>query len=235
MRQIILDVETTGLDPSMGHKVIEIACVELINRTITNNKLHIYLNPDRESNPEALAVHGLTREFLSNKPRFSEIYHDLLNFTKDAEVIAHNAPFDVKFLNSELEMLNLDSFKLNCKKIIDSLVYARAIFPGKRNSLDALCERYKIYNKHRTFHGALLDAHLLAKVWLSMTRGQESLLIEDTKEKSTFSEENLIFYKHQDLSLKRLKADNNELQEHHNYLKNLYQSTGYCLWYNLEN
>src|SRR5690606_4711128 len=145
----------------------------LENRSLTGNHLHLYLNPDRDSDPEALAVHGLTTDFLSEHPRFEQVAHQLVEYVKDAEVIIHNAAFDVKFLNAELQRVGLPTFDQLCGKVTDSLLYARELHPGKRNSLDALCERYGISNAHRTLHGALLDSELLGEVWLAMTRGQE--------------------------------------------------------------
>ncbi|MGB7400535.1 DNA polymerase III subunit epsilon [Castellaniella sp.] len=176
MRQIVLDTETTGLEPEQGHRVVELACIEIINRRVSKQHLHLYLNPDRDSDPEALNVHGLTTEFLSAHPRFPEVAGQLVEFVQDAEVIIHNAAFDVKFLNAELKRAGLPVFTDLCGKVTDSLAVAREMFPGKRNNLDALCERFGISNAHRTLHGALLDSELLGEVWLAMTRGQNSLL-----------------------------------------------------------
>jgi DNA polymerase III subunit epsilon len=178
MRQIILDTETTGLNARTGDRIIEIGCVELVNRRLTGNNLHFYVNPERDSDPGALAVHGLTTEFLSDKPKFAEIANEILDFVADADIIIHNAPFDIGFLDAELALLGKPSFRDHCGEIIDTLVQAKQIFPGKRNSLDALCERFGISNAHRTLHGALLDSELLAEVYLAMTRGQESLVID---------------------------------------------------------
>src|SRR5690554_3512972 len=178
MRQIVLDTETTGLDPNDGHRMVEVACVELVNRRLTGRHLHLYLNPDRDSDPEALAVHGLTTEFLSQHPRFAEVAHPICDFVQGAEAIIHNAAFDLKFLNAELASVGRPSFDTLCGKVIDSLLHARELHPGKRNSLDALCERYGISNAHRTLHGALLDSELLAEVWLAMTRGQDALIMD---------------------------------------------------------
>ncbi|HXE19189.1 MAG TPA: DNA polymerase III subunit epsilon [Castellaniella sp.] len=176
MRQVVLDTETTGLEPGLGHRVVEIGCVEIVNRRVTDRHLHLYLNPDRDSDPDALRIHGLTTEFLSGHPRFPEIAAQLADFVKDSEVIIHNAAFDVKFLDAELERASLPAFTTLCAGITDSLLVAREMFPGKRNNLDALCERFGISHAHRTLHGALLDSQLLGEVWLSMTRGQDSLL-----------------------------------------------------------
>ncbi|NMM28495.1 MAG: DNA polymerase III subunit epsilon [Glaciimonas sp.] len=178
MRQILLDTETTGLNARSGDRIIEIGCVELLNRRLTGNNLHFYVNPERDSEEGALAVHGLTTEFLGNKPKFAEIAADLLDYVNGAEIIIHNAPFDLAFLNAELKRLDLPGFDTYTGKISDTLVQAKDLHPGKRNSLNALCDRYGISNAHRTLHGALLDAELLAEVYLAMTRGQNNLTID---------------------------------------------------------
>ena len=192
MRQIILDTETTGLNPKTGDRIIEIGCVELLNRRPTGNTFHRYLNPERDSAQGALEVHGLTTEFLADKPFFAAVVLALListlkfvdvvdafcDFVAGAEVIIHNAAFDVAFLDEELARLARPAFSEHCGSVVDTLAMARELHPGKRNSLDALCERYEVSNAHRTLHGALLDAELLADVYLAMTRGQESLMID---------------------------------------------------------
>lgn len=178
MRQIVLDTETTGLNPRTGDRVIEVGCVELVNRMLTGNNFHRYINPERDSEEGALAVHGLTTEFLSDKPRFHEIAEELRTYIQGAEVIIHNAPFDLGFLNHEFVRLGLPTFTEHCSGVIDTLVNAKEMHPGKRNSLDALCDRYGVSNAHRKLHGALLDAELLADVYLSMTRGQNSLSMD---------------------------------------------------------
>ena len=175
MRQIVLDTETTGLNPRSGDRIIEIGCVELVNRRLTGNNFHYYINPERDSDPGALAVHGLTTEFLSDKPKFAEIARALCDYLRDAEIIIHNAPFDVGFLDAEFEKLGLPKFEQHVRSVTDTLLQAKELHPGKRNSLDALCERYGVSNAHRTLHGALLDSELLAEVYLAMTRGQDSL------------------------------------------------------------
>ena len=175
MRQIVLDTETTGLNPRSGDRIIEIGCVELVNRRLTGNNFHYYINPERDSDPGALAVHGLTSEFLSDKPKFAEIARALCDYLRDAEIIIHNAPFDVGFLDAEFEKLGLPKFEQHVRSVTDTLLQAKELHPGKRNSLDALCERYGVSNAHRTLHGALLDSELLAEVYLAMTRGQDSL------------------------------------------------------------
>ena len=178
MRQIILDTETTGLNPKSGDRIIEIGCVEMVNRRLTGNNFHYYINPERDSDPGALAVHGLTTEFLSDKPKFSDIVDTLCDFVRDAEIIIHNAPFDLGFLDAEFERLGKTNFMACVHQVTDTLAQAKELFPGKRNSLDALCERYQVSNAHRTLHGALLDAELLAEVYLAMTRGQDSLTMD---------------------------------------------------------
>jgi DNA polymerase-3 subunit epsilon len=178
MRQIVLDTETTGLNPRTGDRVIEIGCVEIFNRKLTGNNFHRYINPERDSDEAALAVHGLTTEFLRDKPKFHEIAEELREFVQDAEVIIHNAPFDLGFLNHEFERLGLPPFVKHCSNVIDTLVQAKELHPGKRNSLDALCDRYGISNAHRKLHGALLDSELLADVYLAMTRGQNTLSMD---------------------------------------------------------
>ncbi len=178
MRQIFLDTETTGLSPDNGDRVIEIGCVELVNRKLTGNNKHFYLNPGRDSHEEALKVHGLTSEFLRDKPVFEAVADDLLDYLQDAEIIIHNAAFDVGFLNKELALLGRAPFRESVVSVTDTLALAKELFPGKRNSLDALCARLGVDNSGRTLHGALLDAELLADVYINMTRGQEALLIE---------------------------------------------------------
>lgn len=184
MRQIVLDTETTGLNPRSGDRIIEIGCIEIVNRRLTGNNFHSYINPERDSEEGALAVHGLTAEFLSDKPKFADIVNELRDYVSDAEIIIHNAPFDVAFLDAEFERLDLPRFEKHVARITDTLALAKEMYPGKRNSLDALCDRYGISNAHRTLHGALLDAELLAEVYLAMTRGQNSLTIDLMAEES---------------------------------------------------
>ena len=178
MRQIFLDTETTGLSADNGDRVIEIGCVELLNRKLTGNNKHFYLNPGRDSHEEALKVHGLTTEFLRDKPVFEAVADDLLAYLQGAEVIIHNAPFDMGFLNKELALLGRAPLREVVLSVTDTLALAKEMFPGKRNSLDALCGRLGVDNSGRTLHGALLDAELLADVYINMTRGQEALLID---------------------------------------------------------
>lgn len=176
MRQIVLDTETTGLDPAQGHKIIEIGCVELVNRKLTGNHLHVYINPEREVEAAALEVHGLTNEFLADKPLFGDIADSFIDFVNGAELIIHNAPFDIGFLDTELAALKRDFKPMSdyCS-ILDSLLMARKKHPGQKNNLDALCKRYMVDNTQRELHGALLDAEILADVYLMMTGGQSSL------------------------------------------------------------
>lgn len=180
MRQIFLDTETTGLSPEQGDRVIEIGCVELVNRKLTGKTLHLYLNPDRESHEDALRIHGITSEFLKDKPRFAEAVDEFLEFVSDAQLIIHNAPFDLGFLNKELSLLGRPPLRDYVSGVIDTLALAKEMFPGKRNSLDALCSRLEVDNSGRSLHGALLDAELLADVYINMTRGQDALLIESS-------------------------------------------------------
>jgi len=178
MRQIFLDTETTGLSPESGDRIIEIGCVEMLNRRLSGRNLHFYVNPERSSHEDAVKVHGLTDEFLADKPLFAAIADELLEFVAGAEIIIHNAGFDVGFLNEELRRLGKDKFPGFVGTITDSLLMAREMFPGKANSLDALCKRLEVDNSNRSLHGALLDAGLLAEVYIRMTRGQNSLVID---------------------------------------------------------
>ncbi len=178
MRQIFLDTETTGLSPESGDRIIEIGCLEMNNRRMTGETLHFYLNPERRNHPDAVKVHGLTDEFLADKPLFASVVDELLEFVAGAEIVIHNAGFDVGFLNEELRRVGRPQFPGFVTKITDSLLMAREMFPGKANSLDALCKRLEVDNSNRALHGALLDAGLLAEVYIRMTRGQNSLVID---------------------------------------------------------
>jgi DNA polymerase-3 subunit epsilon len=175
MRQIMLDTETTGLDHRTGDRVIEIGCVELLGRKLTGQHFHVYLNPERKVDPGAVAIHGLTDEFLADKPKFAAVADEFCAFVRDAELVIHNAAFDVGFLNNELGLLGRDSIQQLCPSVLDTLRMARELRPGRKNSLDALCSEFGVDNSGRQFHGALLDAELLAEVYLAMTRGQNSL------------------------------------------------------------
>lgn len=178
-RQIVLDTETTGLSAEGGDRIIELGCVELVNRKLTGNNLHLYLNPERDSHEDALKVHGISNEFLRDKPKFAERVQDILQYLQGAELIIHNASFDVGFLDKELELVGLAPLSAHVGGVIDTLAMAKEMFPGKRNSLDSLCDRLGVDNSSRTLHGALLDAELLADVYINMTRGQDALLIMD--------------------------------------------------------
>jgi DNA polymerase-3 subunit epsilon len=178
LRQVVLDTETTGLDFRLGDRIVEIGCVELIDRKLTGQRFHRYINPEREVEAGAAAVHGLSNEFLLDKPRFGEIVADFLDFVRDAELVIHNAAFDIGFINNELALLAQPPIEQICLGVVDTLKLARELHPGRKNTLDALCERYAINNSGRTLHGALLDAELLAEVYLAMTRGQENLMME---------------------------------------------------------
>ena len=178
MRQVFLDTETTGLSPESGDRVIEIGCVELVNRRLTGRNLHFYVNPERRSHQDAIAVHGLSEEFLADKPLFAHIADELIEYLRGAEIVIHNAAFDVGFLDAELRRIERPAFTSHVGRVVDSLSMARESFPGKSNSLDALCKRFEVNNSARELHGALLDAGLLAEVYVRMTRGQNSLVID---------------------------------------------------------
>ena len=229
MRQIFLDTETTGLESKLGHRIIEIAAVEMLNRRLTERRFHYYLNPEREIEVGAIQIHGLTNEFLRDKQKFIEISNELLEFIDGAELIMHNAPFDVGFLNNELGLAKLKPLENHCHLITDTLRMAKELHPGKRNNLDALCERYQINNSRRVLHGALLDAELLADVYLAMTRGQESLVMEIES-----SQPNINFSQH-DLELISFSANTEELKLHKQQLESIdLESKGKCLWKNNE-
>ncbi|UGQ48480.1 DNA polymerase III subunit epsilon [Massilia endophytica] len=228
MRQIVLDTETTGINPKLGNRIIEIGCVELRNRMLTGNNFHRYINPERDSEEGALAVHGLTTEFLSDKPRFHEVVEELREYIRDAEVIIHNAPFDLGFLNHEFRMLNLPAFDDHIGGVIDTLVHAKELHPGKRNSLDALCDRYGISNAHRKLHGALLDAELLADVYLAMTRGQNSLGM-DLEEEVAVGSVNLAQVALAEILV--VRASDEEMAAHEELLNGLDKAMkGTCVW-----
>lgn len=228
-RQIVLDTETTGLSADSGDRIIEIGCVELLGRKLTGNNLHFYLNPERDSHEDALKVHGISNEFLRDKPKFAEVADELLRYLEGAEVIIHNAAFDVGFLDRELERLGKPNFGSVVAEVTDTLVMAKQLFPGKRNSLDALCDRLGVDNSSRTLHGALLDAELLADVYINLTRGQEALLI-DLGEVSTPGES----VERIDLSvfqLPVLRANELELAAHEEVLAQLDRSSnGRTAW-----
>lgn len=230
MRQIVLDTETTGLNPRSGDRIIEVGCVEIVNRRLTGNNFHSYINPERDSEEGALAVHGLTTEFLSDKPKFAEIVDELRDYVRDAEIIIHNAPFDLAFLDAEFERLGLPRFIEHVEIVTDTLVQAKEMHPGKRNSLDALCDRYGISNAHRALHGALLDAELLAEVYLAMTRGQNSLTIDLAAPEETVAAAQTI----EIASLAEiivLQASEAEMADHEALLDRLDKEVkGKCIW-----
>jgi DNA polymerase III subunit epsilon len=216
MRQIFLDTETTGLYADQGHRIIEIAALEMVNRRPTNNHFHVYLNPEREIDLAAQQVHGITLEFLQDKPLFSAVADDFIDFIKDAELIIHNAPFDVGFLNAEFKRIGLNLLTSFCSEITDTLKMAKDARPGQRNNLDALCRHFGIDNSRRTLHGALLDAELLAEVYMAMTRGQESLLM-DLQPSDDASDVRVDLKK--DVRITVLAANTEELELHNAYFK----------------
>jgi DNA polymerase-3 subunit epsilon len=232
MRQIVLDTETTGLEVVLGHRIIEIGAVEIVSRRLTGKRFHRYVNPEREIDPGALEVHGLRSEFLQDKPRFRELAAELLEFVRGAELIIHNAPFDVGFLDYELRLMDLQPISEHCPQITDTLRMARDFHPGKRNGLDALCERYEVDNSARTLHGALLDAELLAEVYLAMTRGQETLVMDLAPARHGAGDAEM------DLStiqLVVLRATAEELAAHHQQLEAIDKTAkAGCVWKRLE-
>jgi DNA polymerase-3 subunit epsilon len=233
MRQIVLDTETTGLEQTKGHRIIEIGCIEISNRRITENRFHQYLQPDRKIDTEAGAVHGITEKFLQNKPRFADIVDEFIAFIQNSKLIIHNAEFDVGFINHELNLLKRNFKPLDhyCQ-IIDSLALARKRHPGQKNNLDALCKRYNIDNSNRQLHGALLDVEILAQVYLAMTGGQVSLLIQDNKTQSNHSTIKRISSTRAALSV--IAPTEEELQAHLQRLVAIDKTSGgKCLWQRL--
>jgi DNA polymerase-3 subunit epsilon len=226
MRQIVLDTETTGLDPRQGHRIIEVAAIEMDGRKVSKRTFHRYINPEREIDEGAAAVHGLTLDRLQDEPKFAEVVPALLEFIAGAELIIHNAPFDIGFLNAELTLAGLPLLK---NQVIDTLKVAKELHPGKKNNLNALCDRYQIDNSRRTLHGALLDTELLAEVYLGMTRGQESLLGEETS-----AEDGVQFAANGEairLNVRVLPANEDELALHQTQLDDIEKaSKGECVW-----
>jgi DNA polymerase-3 subunit epsilon len=223
-RQIFLDTETTGLSPEAGDRIIELGCVEMVNRRLTGRNLHFYINPERANSADAVRIHGLTDEFLADKPVFATIADELMAYVAGAEILIHNATFDLGFLDAELRRLQRPKFASQVAGVSDTLLLAREMYPGKSNSLDALCKRLEIDNTSRTLHGALLDAGLLAEVYLRMTRGQESLVIEEAETLQGAGEEVQI-----DLSryeLRVVRADVDELAAHEAVLAELDKASG---------
>jgi DNA polymerase-3 subunit epsilon len=224
MRQIFLDTETTGLYADSGDRVIEIGCIEMEHRRLTGRNLHFYLNPERSSHPDAVKIHGLTDEFLADKPLFASIADELLAFVSGAEIVIHNAAFDIGFLNEELRRLGRPKFSGHVSQITDSLLMAREMFPGKANSLDALCKRLEVDNSNRALHGALLDAGLLAEVYIRMTRGQNSLVIDGGDGGSAQAALDAVDFAA--LDLKVLRADEAESAAHQTVLTELDKASG---------
>jgi len=225
MRQIILDTETTGLSAETGDRIIEIGCVELLNRKLTRNNFHHYVNPERDSHEDALKVHGISNEFLRDKPLFAHIADELLAYLEGAELIIHNAPFDLAFLNKELERLGKGPITEFVAGITDTLAMAKDMFPGKRNSLDALCDRLEVDNSGRTLHGALLDAELLADVYINMTRGQDALLI-DAHATGTAEEGGVSLIDLRQFDLPVIQASEQECAAHDEVLKQMDKASG---------
>ena len=230
MRQIVLDTETTGIGAEAGHRIIEIGCVELFDRELTGKHFHYYLNPQRAVDEGAFRVHGLSNEFLKDKPLFTNIVNELIAFIDESELIIHNAPFDLKFLIAELTRLGREPRASFCSGVTDSLAHAKTLHPGKSNSLDALCDRYGVSNAHRTLHGALLDSRLLAEVWLAMTRGQDSLMIDQFDAPETegveANEQRL-----EALNLRVILPSAEDLHAHEQYMTALDKAVkGACVW-----
>ena len=224
MRQVFLDTETTGLFAEQGDRVIEIGCVELVNRKLTGNKLHLYVNPERESHEEAFKVHGISNEFLRDKPKFAQVADEVLAFIQGAELIIHNAPFDIGFLNRELSLLAKPPLHTCVSGVIDTLLMAKEMFPGKRNSLDALCARLEVDNSGRQLHGALLDAELLAEVYINMTRGQDALLMDSRSDATAQTAGSQVDFS--SLTLQVLVANEQELQAHASVLAEIDKASG---------
>ena len=230
MRQIVLDTETTGLDWRNGDRVIEIGCVELLNRSLTGRHFHVYLNPGRGIDAEAVAVHGITEDFLADKPKFAEVAADFEAFVRDAELVIHNASFDVGFLDNEFDLIGRDRLKSLCAGVIDTLKLAKEQNPGKKASLDALCDRYEINNAHRELHGALLDAELLADVYLAMTRGQESLMMS-LDDELPLQDNDVNGVPRVRAPVRVLRSSEAERQAHDSVLADIAKANkGLCLW-----
>ncbi|GAB0151835.1 MULTISPECIES: DNA polymerase III subunit epsilon [Marinobacterium] len=233
VRQIILDTETTGIDPEAGHNVIEIGCVEMVRRKLTGNTWHQYIKPDREVEAEAIEVHGITNEFLADKPRFAELAHEFLEFVRGAELIIHNAAFDIGFLNTELARNGINERVDEICTVIDTLMLARKKHPGQRNSLDALCRRYGIDNSHRELHGALLDSEILADVYLVLTGGQTSLQLGQGDSEDGEGEEPIRRIDASALVLPIVRANTDEIALHEAFLDLLDKKSDGAVWRNL--
>lgn len=231
-RQIVLDTETTGLEHRQGHRIIEVGCVELINRKLTGNNFHQYVNPDREIDQGAMEVHGITNEFLADKPFFADISTGLMDYLRGAELIIHNAAFDVGFLDAEFERIAPKAAKIaEVCGVHDTLLQARKMFPGQRNDLDSLCRRFDINNSHRELHGALLDAEILADVYLFMTGGQSSLVLEANSDRDSQSSQSVLKVNYATLDLPLVQASSQEKQSHVEWLSRLDDKVeGQCVW-----
>ena len=234
MRQIFFDTETTGLDPDKGDRVVEIGCVETVDRQLTGRHLHLYLNPERDMPEEAFKIHGLSQQFLSDKPLFAAVANELLEFLEGAQLVIHNAAFDVGFINAELRRVNRPPLAQTVASVLDTWQLAKELFPGKANSLNALCRRLEVDNSSRTFHGALLDSELLAEVYVRLTRGQHSLLGEERSAQDTNVDEVLEAFDFGALNLSVLQASEAERAEHDKLLVGLDKDAGgRCLWRDL--
>ena len=237
MRQIVLDTETTGLDPKEGHRIIEVGCVEVINRKVTGNRFHVYINPDREIDDGAIEVHGITNQFLEDKPHYQDIASDLLQYLKGAELVIHNAPFDLGFLNAEYKRVDRAwaGIESHCQ-VIDTLPMARKMHPGQKNNLDALCKRYMVDNSSRDLHGALLDAEILAEVYLAMTGGQTSLSLNAGSDQQDDESGGQKYAIRSDRpALRVIKATEQEATEHIQRLSSIDKSSdSQCVWNKLE-
>ena len=235
MRQIVLDTETTGLEPQQGHRIIEIGCVELVDRRLTGANFHQYLQPDREIDPGAVEVHGITNEFLADKPRFTDVLEDLVGYLRGAELVIHNAAFDVSFLDHEFRLSGSSLLVNDICAVVDTLAMARRLHPGQRNSLDALCGRYAIDNTRREKHGALLDAEILAEVYLAMTGGQVALSLDGTEEAASRGGSAIRRLAADRPRLVVVRSDRAELAAHEAYLDGLEAGLkGQCVWRRLD-
>ena len=224
MRKIFLDTETTGLSATGGDRILELACVEMVSRKLTKSNKHFYINPERDSHEDALRVHGITSDFLADKPKFKEIAQEFMDFVQGAEIIIHNAPFDVGFLEAELARVGLPKFKSHVAKVTDTLTLAKELYPGKRNGLDALCERLGVDNSNRTLHGALLDAELLADVYINLTRGQDALLVDAHAASNAAGE--IVHTDFSDLQLIVLLPSEAEVSAHEDVLQQIDKASG---------
>jgi DNA polymerase-3 subunit epsilon len=230
MRQIVLDTETTGLDPRQGHRIIDIGALELVDRQLTGRQYHVYINPEREIEQGALEVHGITEEFLRDKPRFAEVSDDLMAFVDGAELVIHNAPFDIGFIDNELSLTGHEHASItNVASVLDTLELAKDLHPGQRNNLDALCKRYDVDNTSRTLHGALLDAEILTDVYLAMTGGQVDLGLSMESPTSQVEDDHSVFSAGRP-SLFVLKANDEELGQHKARLEDIEKQSGQCLY-----